>query len=268
MDTPEQIAIRAETVARGEAEWAAGVRERQAERVRISDAARNPRELEQQMKAAGFELAMAKTQSKQINPADHEARLIAAEAVAKAAATALSITQVRAQAAQVNALGGAGSDPVARNKAVAKAQSDWAETLGKAEADHEAASFDLDRTAIETAEVRKIAAHRIRAAEARLAEQAKGEQDPLRRSNPFADPIRPVITQSQFESIQDPGLRARAGREATIVPDDDPKLTKSDVESLLHARGSAGRRVISRAQLAVLSPAEQASVARSSIIVD
>jgi hypothetical protein len=268
MDTPEQIAIARKAKAEADARWAEKVREEQAARMRVNEAARNPRELEQQMGTAATELANAKVEARQINPADLEARLTAAEAVAKAAKTAFDIVQVRAQAAQVRALGDAGSDPVARAKAAAKAQSDWAEAVGTAEAEYEAASFASDRTAVAAAEARKIAHHRARAAEARLAERAKAEVDPLRASNPFADPIRPVITESQFASIRDPELKARAGREADIVPDDDPTFTKADTEALLLARGSANRRVVTRAQLAVLSPADQMQTARSSIIVD
>lgn len=268
MDTPEQARIAAEAKVKADAEWAADVREKQGQRMRVLDAARNPRELEQQMGAAGSELAKARAESGQINPADHEARLVAAEAVARAAKTAFDIVQVRAQAAQVRALGDAGSDPTARAKAVAKAQSDWAEAVGGAESAHEAASIDLDRTAVDALRAKKIADHRSEAAKARMVERAKGESDPMRLSNPFADPIRPVITASQFDSIRDPALRARAAQEADIVPDDDPPFTKDDAANVLRSRGSTNRSVMARSEFDALSPVDRATAARQAIILD
>lgn len=250
-----------------EAKWAAGVRAEQEDQRRVADAARNPSRTEQLAAEARRGLMEATARAGRVDPADLDARLVAADEVARAARTAFDIIDVRARAAKVTALGQAGSDPVARAKAVAKAQSDWASAVGQAEADAEAACLAADRAAVAAHQARAVAAHRIRAAEARLAERAKEERDPLRLSNPFADPIKPVITVSQFESIRDPALKARAANEARVVPDDDPPFTAEDVKNVLRSRGSGNRLVLARADFAALSPADQAEAAKSAIIV-
>jgi dTMP kinase len=249
------------------AEQAAEIRAEQDHRMRIRDAAQDPRELEREMNEARSEAALAKEQAWQVDPADHAGRLAAAEGAAKAAKTALDIIQVRMQAAQVRALADAGNDPVRRAKATALAHADWAEAVGQAEADYEAASWEADRAAVDAARANKIMRHRIEAAEARMAEREKGEQDVLRLSNPFADPIKPVISQSQFDSIRDPALRARAAKEAQIVPDDDPPFTKADAEAVLKARGSLKRIVVTRSELAALGAEDQMWMARNAILV-
>jgi hypothetical protein len=261
-------ALAAENRAKGDAEWAAKVRAEQEARMRVEDAARDPREINRQLAAARSEAALAKTQAKQVDLADHAGRLAAAEASARAAKTALDIVEVRAQAAQVRAMGDAGNDPVRRAKATAKAQADWAEAVGTAEADYEAASWEADRAAVSAAKANKIMRHRIEAAKARLAELEKGEQDVLRLTNPFVDPIKPVITQSQFDSIQDPERRRRAAKEATIVPDDDPPFTKDDAVAVLMARGSSKRIVLTRSELEALGAEDAMFAARRGILVD
>lgn len=184
---------------------------------------------------------------------------------------ALRVAQFRANQDTSLAVRQAGNDPVARSKAHAAAVQKHATALGQAERDLEDARLAYDRGVVQIARNCKIASARIREAQARYEEMQKADTDVLRLSNPFADPVRPKITQSQFDSIKDPALRARAGQEAEIIDDVTVKFTKEEALFALgsYRVGSNDRVVLTMSEFnAIEDPAERMHASQTAILID
>lgn len=190
------------------------------------------------------------------------------EAVKDAADTFYRVARYQADNDIALAVRQAADGPVGRERARAEAMQKHADSLGRAEIDLEDAKLAFDRGVVSVAQNCKIQAARVELAKAQLAEMQKGETDVFRLTNPFADPIRPKITESQYNSIRDPALKARAGKEADIIKDPVVPWGKADALSILRSRGSAGRQVLTRSEFAALSGAEKVAATKSAILVD
>lgn len=274
----ERLAARAanrENRAYADAHWA---KERQAEAAEAEETKAAAEFADENPVAAASQYTLAKMaaadaekayQETPMAPGVSAAYLAAMGAVRDAADVAHRVAQYQLNQELSLAERRAGDSPSAAARTKAEVHSQFADRMAGAEKALADAKLAFDRAAVDVARACKNQAARIEAAKVRITEREKAEQDVLRLSNPFADPVRPVITQSQFDAIRDPALQLRAAREATIIDDPHVTFTVDDARSVLRCNGSGDRAVISRSEFsAVTDPASKMKLALSAVIID